>query len=327
MILPKNVFFQREINVSENYRGEPRRDLEVVCYAMRSILSGGLQNTFSDVSVNIVECPDLTQDPFMLTSPGLGGSPRLADIGGPAYLIPLPQKDKRYSFQQIAKAVELPNAFMIGAGAGPHHIVGVNSELMNNVKLNEKAEIEKNNAHIAKVNQENGRCILEKLNSNEFCLMGNFLCCEGKPGKVIEVKAKKRHGEENFMSSMRKTLYNHYGNKSVALGGVFLVERGKANLHIMPDFSKTPLTSQEDTNKWLRFYEMNAPLICVGELVSHDPDLDLRIEHFHCFSKHGQGGHYHFDVTPNDVEYRGYFTVAEYIYRIDKPPVITQIGR
>lgn len=35
------------------------------------------------------------------------------------------------------------------------------------------------------------------------------------------------------MSSLRKTLQARYGDKPVALGGVFLVEKGKANLHIM----------------------------------------------------------------------------------------------
>jgi hypothetical protein len=48
--------------------------------------------------------------------------------------------------------------------------------------------------------------------------------------------------------------------------------------------------------------------------------MDLRVEHFHCFSEHGQGGHYHFDTTPNEVEYRGYFMLADYVYRVDQPP-------
>lgn len=55
--------------------------------------------------------------------------------------------------------------------------------------------------------------------------------------------------------------------------------------------------------------------------------LDMRIEHFHCFSEHGDGGHYHYDVTPDEVEYRGYFTLPEYVYRIDKPKVTHLIGR
>jgi hypothetical protein len=51
--------------------------------------------------------------------------------------------------------------------------------------------------------------------------------------QVIEVNASQRSGEENFMSCIRKVLQSHYGTKPVALGGVFLVEKGKANLHIM----------------------------------------------------------------------------------------------
>jgi len=47
--------------------------------------------------------------------------------------------------------------------------------------------------------------------------------------------------------------------------------------------------------------------------------LALRIDHTHCFSQHGQGGHYHYDVTPETVEYEGYFTLAEKVYRVDKP--------
>lgn len=38
----------------------------------------------------------------------------------------------------------------------------------------------------------------------------------------------------------------------------------------MPDFSKTPITSDEDVNKWLKFYEMKAPLVAVGTLVTSE---------------------------------------------------------
>lgn len=51
--------------------------------------------------------------------------------------------------------------------------------------------------------------------------------------QVLEVKASCRTGEENLMSCLRKALQSRYGEKPVALGGVFLVEKGKANLHIM----------------------------------------------------------------------------------------------
>lgn len=59
----------------------------------------------------------------------------------------------------------------------------------------------------------------------------------------------------------------------------------------------------------------------------HLQDLDLRMEHFHCYSNHGDGGHYHYDTTPNEVEYRGYFNIAEYMFRIDKPLETHAIGR
>lgn len=55
--------------------------------------------------------------------------------------------------------------------------------------------------------------------------------------------------------------------------------------------------------------------------------LDLRTEHFHCFSAHGEGGHYHYDVTPDDVHYTGFFSLAERVYRIDRPLTTHNVGR
>ncbi|KAL5017672.1 hypothetical protein ScPMuIL_007261 [Solemya velum] len=291
-----------------------------------SVLSAGLKENFSDVCVDVVECPDLTKAPFSLVAPGLCGSARLADIGGPPFLLPMVQRDKVFSSDEIARLVELPDAFIIGAGAGPCHIVGVNSELVNNVKISSTGE-HIIAPYIIRINPKDGSCVQEQLSSPEFCLMGNFLCSEGKPGKVIEVRASKRRGPENFMTAMRKTLANHYDTKPVAMGGVFIMEKGKAKIHIMPDFSPIPLTCDAEVDKWLEFYEMNAPLVCLGELVSYDPGLDFRMDHFHCFSSHGEGGHYHYDTTPEDVVYRGYFVLAEDVYRIDRPPITHGMGR
>jgi hypothetical protein len=87
----------------------------------------------------------------------------------------------------------------------------------------------------------------------------------------------------------------------------------------MPDFSPTPLITDEQKQNWLKFYEMDSPLVCLSVLHSHDPGLDLRIEHTHCFSDHGEGGHYHYDTTPEEVQYEAWFNVAEVLYRIDRP--------
>lgn len=35
------------------------------------------------------------------------------------------------------------------------------------------------------------------------------------------------------MSCMRNALASHYGDNSVAIGGTFVIEKGKANLHVM----------------------------------------------------------------------------------------------
>lgn len=66
---------------------------------------------------------------------------------------------------------------------------------------------------------------------------------------------------------------------------------------------------------------MNAPLQCVSVLHTINPDLDLRLEHTHCYSDHGDMGHYYVDETPNKTdapEFEGYFSPARTLYRIDQ---------
>lgn len=50
---------------------------------------------------------------------------------------------------------------------------------------------------------------------------------------MIKVIAKRRTGQENFVTCMRKALEKKYGDKTVGVGGAFLIESGKAKLHIM----------------------------------------------------------------------------------------------
>lgn len=121
-----------------------------------NVLGDGLKNYFKESSVGIVDCPNLTREPFNLAAPGLGGDCRIADVGGPPYLVPLVQRNKIYSFQQVAQLVGAKGeAFMIGASAGPFRLVGQNCELMPNVLLREegdgKFEVVNNNTHYAKV--------------------------------------------------------------------------------------------------------------------------------------------------------------------------------
>lgn len=56
-------------------------------------------------------------------------------------------------------------------------------------------------------------------------------------------------------------------------------------------------------------------------------DLDLRPQHFHLFSQHNQGGHYHYDTEPTTIKYTAYFNVAKTLIRVDQPDVAIQFGK
>uniref|UniRef100_A0A3Q4AUL8 DUF1907 domain-containing protein n=1 Tax=Mola mola TaxID=94237 RepID=A0A3Q4AUL8_MOLML len=240
---------------------------------LRGVLQAGLEDNFAEVQVSVVECPDLTKEPFHFPVKGLCGSPRITDVGGVPYLIPLVQRHKEYDMNAISKELELPGAFLLGAAGAPSRILGMNAE-------------------------------------------------------ILEVRAKKRMGGRSLVTALRTTLQGHYPDKSLALGGTFIIQRGKAKIHIMPrEFSACPLNTDDDVNNWLKHFEVSAPLICQSVLVSRDPGLDLRVEHTHCFSHHGEGGHYYIDTTPDTVEYLGYFMSAEFVYRIDRPKETHGIGR
>ncbi|KAL7983254.1 hypothetical protein Chor_000130 [Crotalus horridus] len=262
------------------------------------VLQNGLKENFADVQASVVDCPDMTQEPFCFPVKGICGKPRIADVGGVPYLLPLVQKDKFVPIVQAEKG--------------------------------ERAAI--NGSYLAKISPVDGSCLLQKYsslyNDCEFGLLANLYASEGLPGKVIEVRAKRRIGEQNFISCIRKALDKHYGDKTVGMGGTFIIQKGNAKLHIMPsEFSACPLETDEKVNNWLKFFEMKAPLICQPVIVSQDPGFDLRVEHTHCFSHHGEGGHYHMDTTPETVEYLGYFVLAEFLFRIDRPKETHMVGR
>ncbi|XP_030648286.1 ester hydrolase C11orf54 homolog [Chanos chanos] len=303
-------------------------DLEELC----QVLEKGLKQNFADASVRVTDCPDLTQHPFQFPVKGLCGKPRITDVGGVPYLIPMVQAHKIYNMNTVSKELELPGAFILGAGAISSRTAGMNAELMPLVLTEAEGRPAVNGSYFSSINPKDGKCLQEKYSDRfhdcDFGLLGNLYACEGKPGKVIEVKASRRTGQDSLVSSMRRTMERHYGEKSVALGGTFVIQKGKAKIHIMPrEFSTCPLNTEEDVNNWLKHFEVSAPLICQTVMVSKDPGLDLRVEHTHGFSHHGEGGHYYIDTTPDTVEYLGYFLPAEYIYRIDRPKETHQIGR
>eukprot|EP00042_Codosiga_hollandica_P055804 m.789771 g.789771 ORF g.789771 m.789771 type:complete len:160 (-) comp59198_c0_seq2:1234-1713(-) len=130
-------------------------------------------------------------------------------------------------------------------------------------------------SHFAKIDQS-GNGQLVHYESYEFSILCNLLASQGQPGKVIRVRASHRTAETNFVSCMRAAVKAHYGDKPVGIGGAFLIRTGKAKIHIMPDFSSTPLLSDAEVNQWLRFFHYDAPLVCLSTFVSHDPVIIRR---------------------------------------------------
>lgn len=306
-----------------------KRDLFVPSLEeIKDVLKQGLVKNFEKVEVEIVDCPDLTQEPFTLAASGLNGSPTVLEIGGPPFLLPIVQRNKLYDVQQLLSRLQYKkDAFVIGAGAGPWPYLNSNCELMMNMIVSESNV--QNETRIASVDKTNGNCVLETLPNTEarLALLGNLFVSEGKPGKVLKVHAKKRTGNNDFIASMQKAIEQRYGDNLVGLGGTFLMRDGRIKQHVMPDFSTTPLNTEAKLNSWLHFYNMSTPLIAVGTFVSSESDLDLRVQHFHSFSHHGEGGHYHIDTTPDTIEYLGYFNLGTTLYRIDKPATGVQFGK
>ncbi|XP_070496607.1 ester hydrolase C11orf54 homolog [Chironomus tepperi] len=293
-------------------------------------ITPGLNENFAEVTLSIIDCPDLSKAPYHLASSGLTGDTIVMEYGSPDYLLPLVDKSKIYDLIPLIRNIsgyENKEFFIAGAGAGPHPLINQNCEGIMNLKVDKNGKII-NETHISRVTDD-GSMDVQKVPSNETrsALLGNVFISEGKVGKVLKVSCKKRIGSENFISAMRLSMAKHFKDTTVGVGGVFLIKTGKVKQHVMNDFSKSPINTEDELNNWLKFYDMSAPLIAVGTFVTDETDFDLRLQHFHSFSMHGEAGHYHYDVTPDIVEYEGYFNVGARIVRIDRPESSLKFGR
>ena len=119
-------------------------------------------------------------------------------------------------------------------------------------------------------------------------------------------------------------------NFSVALGGVFRILNGKIKSHVQPDYADIKHEYYDPkqmkcVKDFLQFYEPIGPHFqCYSVLWTNDPTggkLDLRESgehtHFHSYKGAQDAGHYHFDVTPNEIEYECYFNTAEEVHRVN----------
>lgn len=297
-------------------------------HELAKILQPALQENYTNSSISVEPCPDLRKPPFHLATQGLFGDERIADVGGQPNLFPSPRLDCKYSLPKLAQAMEMSpeRGSLIGAGAGPFHVLGTNSELAPNVAWKDGFANLENRTHFAKVDGSSGEVVVEKCPSTDCALMINLFGSSGLPGHVLKVTARGRKGEQkSFTECIRRALHASLGDeRPVSLGGVFVIKSGKSHYHVMPDFPSAPFETAKQLNDWLTYHNFDAPIVCLSVMHSADPGkaMGLRMEHTHCFSPDGEnkGGHYHYDEG-GDVEYEVYFNTAKAIYRIDKPEV------
>ncbi|CAI2354491.1 unnamed protein product [Caenorhabditis sp. 36 PRJEB53466] len=286
---------------------------------LKEVFQKSLTSNFENVHVDIVDCPDLSKPPFNQTSSGFGHNLRIAEVGGPGNLFPGFHIDHQFDIRTIGKVCEHPEASVFGPGAGPWPIVGQNSEMVADVNL-KTGKTATRIAEIKPGNQAGDKLYLQRsITEPKFSLMANLALSDAdKPSRVVHFKVFVRKGAKNLTHSIRDGLQEHFGERVVSLAGQFIIHSGKAKLHVMPDFPGCPFENNQQVDQWLNYFEMDAPLVCATVMHSHDPGHNLRLEHTHCYSNHGDAGHYHYDVSPETVSYEGWFSPASRIYRIDE---------
>lgn len=298
------------------------------------VLKEGLKKYFHDVEVSIVDTPDFNQKPFCVAVQGLHGKTAIADVGGVHNLIPRVNLNSKYSLQGVVESIyqsrEDYPVSIFGPGGGSFEKLGYCCEFMGSARYESSSSITERSQLIscccryAYVDEDGKGHWLEQKGSDAFGLMGNFFLSQNKPGKLLKVHVKKRLDGKNYTEAIREVLLQKYGkDKPVSMGGVFLINKGSAKLHIMPKYWPDEPSTDESVNKvWLKYYEIKKhPLVCLSVFHSSDPGFGLRMEHTHCFNldEESEAGHYHYDVTPDTIEYEGYFNFAQDVYRVFGP--------
>jgi hypothetical protein len=305
---------------------------------LASILKPALESNYKSSSVSVASPPDLRNPPFHLAAPGLSGNELIMDIGGQPNLFPDPRLEVKWNMLDCAKATGMSadRGMCIGAGAGPWHVVGTNSELTPNFGWEGDFSKALNGTYFTKI--DGSRPVCEKCPNTDCALMMNLYGSDGTVGDVLKISAKGRKGKgKSFTECIRRAIAERYGpERTISMGGVSVIKSGKTNYHIMPDFPKKKegqqytFSNAKELNDWLTYHHFDAtpesPIVCLTVFHSADPGkkMGLRIEHTHCFTTDGsgRGGHYHHDLEEGEeVEYEAYFNTAKIIHRIDQPTV------
>lgn len=294
--------------------------LEEVADVMRD----GLSEHFESVDIDCMPCPDLRQ--FGVASAGMGGATALLEFGGEPYAHNPRYRGTNISIDDMLEASGVRGAKVFGAAMADAGAIGGNcGEMISN---NDPGGA--NRSRVARVRAD-GQCVVDPYPAATCGPIANLFVSEGTPGDVIRVEVKTRKGVEfSLTQAIRGSLADYTADAGhIGMGGVFEIVAGKIRSHVMPNY-ECLVDGYYDTNReqvvqdFLQFYEHMGPgLLFFCALWTGDPthgDLNLRPsgEHTHFYHRDDsiqQAGHYHGDVSPDNVHYRGYFNLASKIMR------------
>ena len=287
-------------------------------------ISAGLQDNYDVVTVDVVNCPDLRS--LGCATEGMSGAACLIEVGGEPYAHDPKHRDVEFDSAEIVRSCSGDNAAVLGAGMAHRHQLGghcgewIPSFQMNGANKSKAAWVDSDQS-----------CIVEDYSSYIHTGLSNLFVSDGVPGPVLKISVETRTGDEGSLPQViRKSLMGITGaERQIGMGGVFVVESGKVRSHISPDYECVrsdyyDTTSNQVVIDILQYYEHMGPdLLCFSVLWTGDPTgggLHLRDsgEHTHFLHRSGenQAGHYHYDVTPNDIKYTGYFNTGSVVYRV-----------
>ena len=291
-------------------------------------LKKGLQKNYKLVEISIVDCPNLKQ--WDCPAEGLSGNQKIIDVGGEPYMHDKKLIGAEFDYEEIAKKIGSEKSYALGAGSGAMSCLGGHcGELV----INENLITNESRSIIAQVD-ENQKCKSSKYTARKHGGLGNIYYSDGKPGKVIKIMIKGRSGKQGSLpQAMRTALKENLPTENdnhFAVAGVFRILNGKIKSHVQPDYDTIKHEYYDPkqmkcVKDFLKFYEPIGPHFqCYSILWTGDPTggkLNLRESgehtHFHSYKGTQDAGHYHFDVTPEEIEYECYFNIPEEVHRVN----------
>ncbi|XP_011636290.1 ester hydrolase C11orf54 homolog [Pogonomyrmex barbatus] len=307
-----------------------------------------LSTSFGKVTAEWVDCPDLTQEPFNLAAPGLGGDTAILDIGGISNVYPEHIESKIYHFENIFKHLNCNqnDIFIIGGGLSrrlsDNHLGNL---IMNATFSPTENRMVKNKTLFAFVDEARNNDVkftLEMLtNPLPKCHMyGNFFVNQGLREQVLKVEAKERYGRD-FIDALQHAFSRIYPDKHylelTGCGGVFMVKNARVVHHVMQNnwcsLFYNKLTIEKES---LRYWSVKTPVIALTTFLNTDRHTVIRNSKFedlfltrfqvHSYSNNC-GGYYHkAEDDEKAIEYLGYFSPATKLYRIDPVPMYTEMA-